>query len=461
MSLITNRSNIAAKLLKFSFCCFLVFSFQYSFAQFRLTKAQQDSIWNITQKDYQFMLNQLNIKSVRPGPSGNPKDANAANSDEKLATPYSSLPNPLILNNGKPVKTAKIWENERKKELFTYFDNEIYGEIPKDIPKVNWEIVSVSDTVYGGIKAVTKSLLGHVDNSNYPNVKVAIQLTLTLPKEANKPVPVITEFGFSFPAGFRNPSNNTSPEKSWQQQILEEGWGFAVLIPTSYQADNGAGLKAGIIGLCNKGEYRKANQWGALRAWAWGASKAIDYYETDKDVDSKKLAIEGLSRYGKAALVTMAYEPRFTVGFVGSSGNGGAKIMRRNFGEQVENLASSGEYHWFTGNFIKYAGPLTPNDLPVDAHELVALCAPRPVFIGSGSPFVEGTWVDAKGMFLGAALASPVYELLGKKGLGTVEMPAIETELLAGDLAFRQHSGGHTNGPNWPSFIKWARRYFN
>src|SRR6185436_5877889 len=190
---------------------------------------------------------------------------------------------------------------------------------------------------------------------------------------------------------------------TWQQQVLSRGWGYATLTPTSIQADNGAGLTQGIIGLTNKGQPRKPDHWGSLRAWAWGASRALDYLETDKSVDAKHVGIEGLSRYGKAALVAMAYEPRFAIGFIGSSGEGGAKILRRKFGEQVENVASTSEYHWMAGNFLKYAGPLTPNDVPVDAHELIALCAPRPVFISSGSQQVEGGWVDAKGMFLGAA----------------------------------------------------------
>ena len=264
-----------------------------------------------------------------------------------------------------------------------------------------------------------------------------------------------------FPPGFRfpPPPAGTAPQKSWQQQVLETGWGFAILVPTSYQADNGAGLTQGIIGLVNKGQPRKADDWGSLRAWAWGASRAIDYFETDKSLNAKQIGIEGLSRYGKAAIVAMAYEPRIAIGFIGSSGAGGTKILRRVLGEQVENLASSGEYHWFAGNFIKYAGPLTPNDLPVDAHELVALCAPRPVFISSGSPTVEGQWVDAKGMFLGGAHAGPVYNLLGKKGLGTLDFPPIETALTDGEIAFRQHSGGHTTGPNWSAFLNWAGRY--
>jgi hypothetical protein len=138
---------------------------------------------------------------------------------------------------------------------------------------------------------------------------------------------------------------------------------------------------------------------------------------------------------------------------------GGAKILRRKFGEPVENLAGSGEYHWMAGNFLNYAGPLTANDLPVDAHELIALCAPRPVFISSGAPPKEPGWIDAKGMFEGAVGAGPVYRLLGGKDLGTTEFPAAETALIGGDIAFRQHSGGHTAGPNWPYFLEFAGRY--
>ena len=157
--------------------------------------------------------------------------------------------------------------------------------------------------------------------------------------------------------------------------------------------------------------------------------------------------------------LTLAYDERFAIGFIGSSGAGGAKIHRRNFGEMVENVAGSGEYHWMAGNYLKYAGPLTWNDLPVDSHELVALCAPRPVFIGAGTVEKGDGWVDAKGSFLAAAGAGPVYELLGKKGVGTTEFPAIETALIDGDVGFRQHSQGHTPGPNWPTYLTFAGRY--
>jgi hypothetical protein len=305
---------------------------------------------------------------------------------------------------------------------------------------------------------VTKRLSGKVDHASYPHVPVTIQLTLTTPADAKGPVPVILEFGFGFGGGFGPPGGGRGT--SWQEQVLAKGWGYAVIVPTSYQADNGSGLTRGIIGLCNKGQPRKPDDWGALRAWAWGASRALDYFETDKSVDAKRVGIEGLSRYGKAAIVTMAFDERFAIGLIGSSGAGGLKLHRRNFGELVENVASSGEYHWMAGNYLKYAGPLKWDDLPVDSHQLLALCAPRPVFISVGSFKVEGGWVDAKGMFLAGVGAGPVYELLGKKGLGTAEMPKEEVGLTDGDIAFRQHSGGHTVGPNWPAFLKFAERYF-
>jgi hypothetical protein len=309
---------------------------------------------------------------------------------------------------------------------------------------------------------VTKQLVGHVDNSSYPLVNVDIQLTLATPANASGPVPVIMEFGFGPRPRAANapPAPVPPPEGTWQEQLARKGWGYAVLVPTSVQADNGAGLTRGIIGLVNKGQPRDLDDWGALRAWAWGASRALDYFETDRAVDAKRVGIEGLSRYGKAAIVAMAYDPRFAIGFIASSGAGGAKIHRRHFGEQVENVAGQSEYHWMAGNYVKYAGPLTPNDLPVDAHELVALCAPRPVFISAGSLEVEGRWIDAKGMFLAGVGAGPVYRLLGKRDIGTSDYPPMETGLVSGEVAFRQHRGGHTAGPNWPTFITWAERYF-
>jgi hypothetical protein len=438
----------------------------------------------LTAGDHQQMMEALGIKELRPGVNGmNPKAANAANYDESKATTYPELPQVLTLKSGTKVTTPEQWWNERRPEIVEDFDREIYGRVPKDVPEVTWEVMDTIEHTVGDTPAVTKRLLGHVNNSNYPQIKVDIQLTLTTPVNAKGPVPVMMEFGFGPPprrvsndaakkkdddASPRNEARKGSPPAgfdagpSWQQLVLAKGWGFAIIVPTSIQADNGAGLTKGIIGLCNQGQARKPDDWGALRAWAWAASRALDYFETDRSVDAKQVGIEGLSRYGKAALVAMAYDQRFAIGFIGSSGAGGAKLFRRTFGELVENLAGSGEYHWMAGNFLKYAGPLTPGDLPVDAHELIALCAPRPTFISYGAstgPGAEGQWVDQHGSFLAAIAAGPVFQLLGKKDLGTSEFPEVEVGITDGDLAWRQHKGGHTTGPNWPTFLAFADRY--
>jgi hypothetical protein len=238
------------------------------------------------------------------------------------------------------------------------------------------------------------------------------------------------------------------------EQLIAAGWGFASLRPTSVQADNGAGLTKGIIGLVNKGQPRKPDDWGALRAWAWGASRGLDYLTTQSAVDATRVGVEGVSRYGKAALVAMAFDTRFAVVLVGSSGEGGAKLHRRNFGEAVENLTGSGEYHWMAGNFLKYGaaeaafGSKNAGDLPVDAHELIALCAPRPTFISYGVPEKgDALWLDQQGSYMAAIAAGPVFRLLGAQDLGKSDdyalekMPPVGEGLLNGALA-----GGSTTG---------------
>jgi hypothetical protein len=406
-------------------------------------------------EDHRKMMELLGITSLRPGRNGmNPEAENYANYDESTATPYPKLPDPLVLKNGQKVTTLDQWRKQRRPEIVEDFDREIYGRVPKNTPKVKWEVTSTTEEKQGEIAVITKKLVGHVDNTAYPAITIDIQLSVTTPAKAADPVPVIMEFGFG--GRFGRMRRGSGP--TWQDQVLAKGWGYAVIVPYSIQADSGSGLTQGIIGLMNKGQRRKPDDWGALRAWAWGASRALDYFETDPAVDAQCVGIEGHSRFGKAALVTMAYDRRFAIAFPSSSGAGGASLWRRDWGEIVENVAGSGEYHWMAGNFIKYAGPLNWDDLPIDQHQLVALCAPRPVFISSGSNNGDA-WVDAKGMFLAGVGAGPVYTLLGKQDMGTTEFPPIETSLIDGAVAFRQHSGGHTPGPNWPTFLTFAERY--
>ena len=416
-------------------------------------------------EDHRNMMDQLGIKALRPGPSGNETAPNHANYDESKANPFPNLPDPLTLKNGKKVATAQMWWVERRPEIVEDFEREVVGRVPKNVPQVTWTVTDTADGMLGSNPILTRQLVGHVDNSLYPLISVDIRLTLVTPSKASGPVPVMMMFGL----GGGGPSGGDPPAT---QQLIADGWGYAYIIPASIQADNGAGLTKGIIGLVNKGQPRKPDDWGALRAWAWGAGRALDYLETDPAVDAKHVGIEGVSRYGKAALVTMAFDTRFALVLVGSSGEGGAKLHRRNWGEAVENLTGSGEYHWMAGNFLKYGaaeatfGSKNAGDLPVDAHELIALCAPRLTFISYGVPEKgDAKWLDHQGSYMAAVAAGPVFRLLSARDLGTSDdyrtekMPAVNVGMLDGQLAWRQHDGGHTDGPNWKYFIPWADRF--
>jgi hypothetical protein len=302
-------------------------------------------------------------------------------------------------------------------------------------------------------------------------MSVEIQMALVTPANARGPVPVLMMFGNGALPPSPPPADPPTGPASSAQQLIAAGWGYASISPASIQADNGAGLTRGIIGLVNNGQARKPDDWGALRAWAWGASRGLDYLQTDPVVDIKHVGIEGVSRYGKAALVAAAFESRFAMVLVGSSGEGGAKLHRRNFGEAVENLTGAGEYHWMAGNFLKYGtaestfGSKTAADLPVDSHELIALVAPRWVFVSYGIPERgDANWLDHQGSYMAAVAAGPVFRLLGARDLGekrdyhTAKMPPVNTGLLDGELAWRQHDGGHEDRSNMKYFIEWANR---
>ena len=310
------------------------------------------------QQDNENMRQQLGIKKLRPGPSGNESAPNHANYDEASANPCPQLPDALTTKSGKKITTADAWWKQRRPEIIEDFEREVYGRLPNKIPKVTWSVKITDREFIGRTPAVVKQLVGHVDNSEYPLINVDINMTVILPANVKGPVPVLMMFGFpSFPA----PAQPSSPEMeklnaafkemmikydtslktifekypvyspvtklagpnffalpavenlSPTEQLLNAGWGYVTIDPSSIQADNGAGLTKGIIGLVNKGQPRKPDDWGSLRAWAWGAARALDYLETDTLVNAKKVGIEGVSRYGKAALVTLAFEQRFAV----------------------------------------------------------------------------------------------------------------------------------------------------
>ena len=418
-------------------------------------RASQDSLRKIAAADYADMLNKLKIQPPREGRQPNNADESKhPNYDELTANPYPFYPDALTLQNGKKVKNAKEWTKKRRPELVKLFEDNVYGRIPDNTPGVTWEVTSEEKKDFAGMPVVVRNLKGIVDNSSYPSITVEIQANVVYPDNGSTKLPVIIEFGF----GGGDPTRTRAGQQSWQQMVVERGWAAATINPSSIQADAGSGLTNGIIGLCNKGQFREPTDWGSLRAWGWGLSRLIDYFETDNTFDATKCAIEGVSRYGKASLVAMAFEERIAAGFIASSGKAGAAGWRRDCGESIGNIVSNEEYHWVCGNLIKYgADPLTENDLPVDQHELIALCAPRACFISTGS-WNGDKWQDVVGSFISASKASPVYELLGYKGLGTDLFPGMDNGLMDGRLTYRQHHGGHEAGPNWPYFLDFFER---
>jgi hypothetical protein len=381
-----------------------------------------------------------------------------SNYDEAKANPFP-IPDALVLKNGQTVKDADAWWKQRRPEILNDFYAEVYGRIPVNTPKITWEVTTTeTDTVK------TKTIVGHIDNSAYPAATPTINIILTLPAKTTGPVPVMVAL---IPGGVVRPgATNTattmppanrggrgSTDGSPMQQVLARGWGYATFNTGNVQQDSAGGLTQGIIGLVNLGQPRPTpDQWGVLTAWTWGLSRAIDYFETDQDVDTKRLGVEGHSRWGKTALWAAAQDQRWAIVYASCSGEGGAKLFRRNFGETTDNIAGS---YWMAASFRKYGGHW--NDLPVDSNELIALVAPRPVLVTGAT---QDPWSDPHGEFLAAVGAGPVYRLLGKKDLGTTEMPAPNVALISGDIAFREHIGAHTDVPDWPVFLEFAAKYF-
>jgi len=477
----------------------------------------QEPVTFTAEQDHQNMMDQLGIKSIRRGFDADQSSPYAANYDESKANPFPVIPELMKTNSGKKVKTAKQWYEVRRPEIIEDFEREVYGRVPENVPSVTWTVTAQEIENVGMMRVKAKQLVGHVDNSACPSINVDIKMVVVTPADAKGPVPLLMMFGA---ANLPNPVTPGAEDMAvinktlrsllesdprtaelmkkypaWQpfepanpfamfsrmsqrapgqdppstEQLIAAGWGYAMIDPSSIQADNGAGLTRGIIGLVNKGQPRKPEDWGSLRAWAWGAARGLDYLETDPDVDAKHVGIEGVSRYGKAALVTLAFEERFAMGLIGSSGKGGAALHRRIFGEGLENLTGTGEYHWMAGNYLKYAsvesktGAWTADMLPVDSHQLIALCAPRLVFISYGIPEQgDALWLDQYGSWQATIAAGEAFKLLGAKDLGRSNdyrnepMPAVNEDVLEGELAWRQHDGGHTDAPNMKHFIKWA-----
>lgn len=385
-----------------------------------------------------------------------------SNYDESKAGGYT-LPDPLILNNGQPVRDAATWFKKRRPEILDAYLTELFGHIPKNAPAVKFEVVATETNAFDGT-AVMQEITGHVDGVADPS----IHFKLYLPVHAKGPLPLIVTVGpwvtqSPPPDGSKAASSSVTRRAAESRyggapvaEILARGWGFADVGVYSIQADKNS-FTNGVIGLALPpgATHPAPDQWGVIAAWSWGLSRIMDFLETDPALDAKHVALEGHSRWGKTVLWTAARDPRFAMVYASCSGEMGAALSRRDWGETIDNM-SGGLRYQFAGNFVKYAGHW--NDLPVDAHELIGLIAPRPVFVTGGS---KDQWADPHGEFLAEVAAGPVYRLLGKNDLRTTNLPPLDTVVDSGELAFKEHAGGHAaTTADWRDFLKFAERYF-
>jgi hypothetical protein len=394
--------------------------------------------------------------------NGNPlrraRTGHVSNYDEAKVGNYT-LPDPLVLADGKPVRDAKTWFDVRRPELLKIYDTEIYGAVPANAPKATAKVVEMDTNALGGFAIHKDIAIQFGEGADAPVAHVHIYL----PPNATKPVPLLLQMVFFSNPPFADATTNTGgaarrfSEGGPLTNIFAHGYGYATFRYTDIQPDNSNTFHGGVIDLTLKpGQAKPApNQWGTISAWAWGASRVLDYLETDKAVDAKHVALIGHSRLGKTVLLAGARDPRFALIYSSCAGEMGSSLARRDYGETIDDMAAN--FPWqFCGNFQKYAGHW--NDMPVDTHEIIALNAPHPVFIGGGT---QDQWADPHGEFLAAVAAGPVYRLVGKHDLGATSGPEIDHPYLTGDLGFHYHTGGHAITPSdWDAFLDFADKYF-
>jgi hypothetical protein len=364
-----------------------------------------------------------------------------SNYDESKVGTFT-LPDPLKLASGKPVKDAATWARERRPELIKIYERDIWGRIPANAPKVTW---SASPVEAAGGVSVTRSVgtIGSAANAPKINLKVAV------PAAAARPVPLILLVQFG---GGGQPVS----DPPLAGEILARGWGYATVGYNDIQPDRANAFDQGVIGATGKPTAPPSgDEWADVSAWAWGVSRIVDYLETDKTIDAKRIALHGHSRIGKTALWASALDERIAAVYASCPGEMGAALSRRDYGETVDDMAQRFPY-WFNGNFQKWAGRW--NDMPVDAHTLIALSAPRPVFVTGGT---DDQWADPVGQFQALVAAGPVYRLLGKKDVGTTTLPPLDTPAISGDLGWYYHTGPHAATPqDWKVFLQFLDKYF-
>ncbi len=390
--------------------------------------------------------------------------------------PAYTLPDPLKLANGAPVRDAKTWLDVRRAEILQSYQTEIYGRVPDTAPKVFWEVAKTEPAALNGT-AIHQQILGHFGSPDGP----AMAVEMFLPAHATGPVPLVLSISFGF-GNVANPSPNLAltgvdPTKAPAPaapgargvggpggggepvaDIIARGYGYAVVRYNQIETDTQYQPNLNIVrklALAPGQDKPTDDQWGTISAWAWGLSRIMDYLETDKAVDAKRVAIVGHSRLGKTVLWAGAMDPRFAIVFSSQGGELGSALGRRDYGETIDDMAQNYGYQ-FAGNLQKYAGHW--NDMPVDTNMLIALIAPRPLLITGGT---GDQWSDPHGEFLGEVAAAPVYRLTGAKDLGATEWPKPEVPLITGDLAYYYHTGPHAiTKEDWVVFLNFAGKYW-
>ena len=392
------------------------------------------------------------------------------NYTEALAGSYK-LPDPLVLLNGQPVKDAKTWTTKRRPEIVRLFEENEYGRAPGRPADMSFDVFDKGTPAYDGKATRRQVTIYFSKDKSGPKM----DLLLYLPAGASKPVPVLLNAGFSAnsnavddPAVKVGEVWGRDKKKVPATQgrgfgklnipaFLTEGFGVATIYYGDIDPDFEGGVSLGVRALYLKPGQDKPgpNQWGGVSAWAWGLSRALDYLETDPGVDGKKVAVTGVSRLGKTVMWAGARDTRFAMVIASCSGEGGAALSRRNYGETIAHLVAPGRYPYqFAGNYAKYAGHA--EELPVDANLLVALIAPRPLLLQTGN---TDKWSDPKGEFLAAVSAEPVYRLLGKQGLGTDQMPPAGKPILH-DIGYLMHEGGHGMVPSdWVVYLEFMKMH--
>lgn len=403
-----------------------------------------------------------------PKPSPDVVAGIPVNYDEARVGTYT-LPDALTLNNGKPVRTAKEWYAKRRPEIVTLFETQQYGRAPGRPADETFELTDKGTPALDG-KAIRKQVTIHLDKE-----KTAIHLLVYLPVAAKKPVPMFFSINFG---AIQNAVSDPgiTPITVWDMKtntriappagrgfgrldvnaFLDAGIGVATYYYGDVDPDYANGFSNGVRAQYLKpGQTeRAADDWGSIAAWAWGMSRVQDYFETDKDIDARRVAIHGVSRLGKTVMWAGAHDTRFAAVIASCSGEGGAALSRRNYGETIAHLTATTRYPYqFAANYAQYAG--FPDKAPMDANLLIALVAPRPLLLQTGT---TDNWSDPKGEFLAAVAAGPVYRLLGKEDLGTTKWPAAR-QLLLHDLSYYMHEGGHGMVPtDWAIYVQFLKK---